>query len=54
MSTKLQKLNGLGYQLYKLILLYEDILMDNIGLAMQFKDIKESINSLIEDETNKK
>lgn len=46
MDTKLQRLNSLEYQLCQLKNLYSDVLCENIGLAMQFAELINTVDSL--------
>jgi hypothetical protein len=48
MKTGLQSLNSLGYRLYELFKIHEDLLSHNLGLGIQCAELINSINSLID------
>jgi hypothetical protein len=53
MSTKLQRLNSLDYQIVQIQIQYNDVLADSIGLAMQLHNFINSIEMLIFEEEKK-
>jgi len=48
MKTELQSLNSLGYRLYELFKIHEDLLTSNFGLGLQYTELLNSVNSLID------
>jgi len=48
MKTGLQSLNSLGYRLYELFKIHEDLLTSNFGLGIQCAELLNSVNSLID------
>ena len=48
MKTELQSLNSLGYRLYELFKIHEDLFNNNYGLGLQCAELIHSVNNLID------